>query len=84
MEGSVGQTVPLEQEFILASISELPSSSSSSAVASSSHAVARFYTDSGVAELRFHQQPESIAVVNVDLQTAQVRFAFWCLVIVFI
>ena len=84
MEGSVEQTVPSEQEFVLASISELSSSSSSSAVASSSPAVTRFYSDSGVAELRFHQQPESIAVVNVDLQTAKVRFAFWCFVIVFI
>lgn len=67
MEGSVGKTA----EFTLASVSEL-SSSSSSAFASSSSAVARFYADSGVAELRFHQQPESNDVVNVDLQSAQV------------
>ncbi|KAF3456216.1 hypothetical protein FNV43_RR00866 [Rhamnella rubrinervis] len=71
MEGSVGQTVPVEQEFVLASISELSSPSSSYTAASSSSAVARFYADSGVAELRFYRQPESITVVNVDLQTAQ-------------
>lgn len=86
MEGSVGLTAPVEQEFALASISELSSSSSSSssAAASSSPAVARFYADSAVAELRFRQPPESIASVNVDLQNAQVRFAFWCLVILFV
>lgn len=72
MEGSVGQTA----EFTLASISEL-SSSSSSSVASSSPAAARFYTDSGVAELRFHQQPESDGFVNVDLQSAQVFLFFF-------
>ncbi|CAL8991445.1 unnamed protein product [Prunus brigantina] len=67
MEGSKGEEAQKQQEFVLASISELASSSSSSLTP----AVARFSTEDGVGELRFLQEAESDARVNVDLQTAQ-------------
>lgn len=59
------------QEFELASVSNL--SSSSSAV-SLSPAVARFCFDSGVAVLRFHKDSESNEAFHIDLRTAQVTF----------
>ncbi|KAL6293166.1 hypothetical protein ACE6H2_001308 [Prunus campanulata] len=69
MEGSKGEAQK-QQEFALASISELASSSSSSS-SSLTPAVARFSAEDGVGELRFQQEAESDARVNVDLQTAQ-------------
>ena len=58
------------QEFALLSISELGSSSSTSAAA-----VARFSAgENGAAELRFQPESESAAPVNVDLQAAKVCF----------
>ncbi|XP_021806230.1 probable histone-arginine methyltransferase 1.4 isoform X1 [Prunus avium] len=68
MEGSKGEEAQKQQEFALASISELASSSSSSSL---TPAVARFSAEDGVGELRFQQEAESDARVNVDLQTAQ-------------
>lgn len=78
MEASVGQKAQKQHEFALASVSELaPSSSSSSSdVAWSSPAIARFASDCGIPELRFHTESELVAVVNVDLQAAKVRFPF--------
>ncbi|KAE8076758.1 hypothetical protein FH972_015385 [Carpinus fangiana] len=67
MEGPIGQKHK-QLEFALASVSEL---SSSSSAAKSKPVVARFSADSGVAELRFLQESESIAAINVDLQTAK-------------
>ncbi|KAF5452343.1 hypothetical protein F2P56_027350 [Juglans regia] len=67
MEGPIGQKQQ-QQEFALVSVSELSSSSSAS---SSEPAVARFCSDSGVAELRFHKEPESIAAKNVNLRISQ-------------
>lgn len=67
MEGPIGQKHK-QLEFALASVSEL---SSSSSAAQSKPVVARFSADSGVAELRFQQESESIAAINVDLQTAK-------------
>ncbi|KAL5537419.1 hypothetical protein UlMin_044663 [Ulmus minor] len=72
MEGSAGEKAHKESEFALASISELSSSSSSAdGVVSSSPAVARFGDNCGVPELRFHQESESLAVIDFDLRTAQ-------------
>ncbi|XP_047328615.1 probable histone-arginine methyltransferase 1.3 [Impatiens glandulifera] len=56
-----------QEEFVIASISSL---SSSSEVSSSP--VARFSSDSGAAQLRFHQLSESSDCVQVDLQTSQI------------
>ncbi|ONI28299.1 hypothetical protein PRUPE_1G136600 [Prunus persica] len=67
MEGLKGEEAQ-KQEFVLASVSELASSSSSSSL---TPAVARFSAEDGVGELRFQQEAESDARVNVDLQTAQ-------------
>ncbi|XP_059456019.1 probable histone-arginine methyltransferase 1.4 isoform X1 [Corylus avellana] len=67
MEGPIGQKHK-QLEFALASVSDL---SSSSSAAQSKPVVARFSADSGVAELRFQQESESIAAINVDLQTAK-------------
>lgn len=72
MESPIGQKHK-QLEFALASVSEL---SSCSSVAQSKPVVARFSADSGVAELRFQQESESIAAINVDLQTAKVSFSF--------
>ncbi|XP_021825212.1 uncharacterized protein LOC110766231 isoform X2 [Prunus avium] len=72
MEGSRGEEAQKQQEFALASISELASSSSSSSL---TPAVARFSAEDGVVELRFQQEAESDARVNVDLQTAQIMQA---------
>jgi histone-arginine methyltransferase CARM1 len=72
MDGPIGQKHK-QLEFALASVSEL---SSSSSAAQSKPVVARFSADSGVAELRFQQESESIAAINVDLQTAKVSFSF--------
>ncbi|VVA16786.1 PREDICTED: histone-arginine methyltransferase [Prunus dulcis] len=68
MEGSKGEEAQKQKEFVLASVSELASSSSSSSL---TPAVARFSAEDGVGELRFQQEAESDAGVNVDLQTAQ-------------
>ncbi|KAI5349517.1 hypothetical protein L3X38_002405 [Prunus dulcis] len=68
MEGSKGEEAQKQKEFVLASVSELASSSSSSSL---TPAVARFSAEDGVGELRFQQEAESDARVNVDLQTAQ-------------
>lgn len=72
MEGLKGEEAQ-KQEFVLASVSELASSSSSSSL---TPAVARFSAEDGVGELRFQQEAESDARVNVDLQTAQVCFSY--------
>ncbi|TQD89945.1 hypothetical protein C1H46_024500 [Malus baccata] len=68
MEGSVAETAKKQQVFALASASELASSSSSSTLAP---ALARFSAEDGVAELRFQQEAESVARLNVDLLTAK-------------
>ncbi|PQQ18295.1 putative histone-arginine methyltransferase 1.3 isoform X2 [Prunus yedoensis var. nudiflora] len=73
MEGSREEEAQKQQEFALASISELASSSSSSSL---TPAVARFSAEDGVVELGFQQEAESDARVNVDLQTAQVCFCY--------
>ncbi|KAG6670589.1 hypothetical protein I3843_Q053300 [Carya illinoinensis] len=67
MEGPMGQKLK-QQEFALVSVSELSPSSSTSP---SKPVVARFCADSGISELRFHKEPESIATTNVDLRTAR-------------
>ncbi|XP_040988932.1 probable histone-arginine methyltransferase 1.3 [Juglans microcarpa x Juglans regia] len=67
MEGPMGQKLK-QQEFALVSVSELSPSSSTSP---SKPVVARFCADSGISELRFHKEPESIATRNVDLRTAR-------------
>ncbi|XP_062175350.1 probable histone-arginine methyltransferase 1.3 isoform X2 [Alnus glutinosa] len=67
MEGPIGQKEK-QLEFALASVSEL---SSASSAAQSKPLVARFSADFGVAELRFQQESESIAAINVDLPTAK-------------
>ncbi|XP_059632730.1 probable histone-arginine methyltransferase 1.3 [Cornus florida] len=68
MEVSLGQKNKHLQEFSLASISLLSSSSSTS---SPSPVVARFSINSGLAELRLLQESESNDAIKVDLQTAQ-------------
>jgi histone-arginine methyltransferase CARM1 len=73
MEGPIGQKQK-QLEFALASVSEL---SSASSAAQSKPLVARFSADFGVAELRFQQESESIAAINVDLPTAKVSFSFF-------
>lgn len=73
MEGTIGQNTEKQREFALASISELSPSSPSDD--SYFPVVARFSSDSGVTELRFHPESESVAVLNVDLQVSQVRFS---------
>lgn len=80
MESSLGQKHK-PQEFTLVSISELASSSSPS---SSAPVLARFAGDSGAAELRFRQEPDSDDFA-FDLRTSQVLFYFrrvWFFVIV--
>ncbi|KAA8548942.1 hypothetical protein F0562_000626 [Nyssa sinensis] len=67
MEVSLGQKHK-QAEFPLVSVSEL---SSSSSAPSSSPVVARFSINSGVPELRFHQETESNDAFNVDLRTAK-------------
>lgn len=57
-----------QQEFTLGTISQLPPNPS---ISPSSPVVARFSVDSGVAELRFHQDSESSDVNSIDLRTAQ-------------
>lgn len=71
MEASVGQKAQKQHEFALASVSELASSSSSSDVAWSSPAIARFAGDCGIQELRFYTESEPVTVVNVDLRAAK-------------
>ncbi|XP_022138590.1 probable histone-arginine methyltransferase 1.3 isoform X2 [Momordica charantia] len=66
MEDSLGQKPNQQEEFTLVSISELASSSSSSAPV-----VARFGGDSGAAELRFRREPDSDDF-TVDLRTSQI------------
>ncbi|XP_021904939.1 probable histone-arginine methyltransferase 1.3 isoform X1 [Carica papaya] len=66
-----------QQEFTLAAISELASTSPSSVSSSSSSlshslpVIARFDIDDGVAELRFRQESESVAEFLIDIRTAQ-------------
>lgn len=72
MAGPIGQKQQ-QQEFALVSVSELSSSSSASP---SEPAVARFCSDSGVAELRIHKEPKSTATKNVNLKISQVSFCF--------
>ncbi|KAG2721470.1 hypothetical protein I3760_02G083500 [Carya illinoinensis] len=67
MAGPIGQKQQ-QQEFALVSVSELSSSSSASP---SEPAVARFCSDSGVAELRIHKEPKSTATKNVNLKISQ-------------
>ncbi|XP_038724152.1 probable histone-arginine methyltransferase 1.3 isoform X1 [Tripterygium wilfordii] len=69
MEASVGQK--LEQEFTLASVSDIASSSSASVVSPSAPVIARFSSDSGVSQLRFGSDSEAIDAVNVNLRTAK-------------
>ncbi|KAL1807363.1 hypothetical protein ACET3Z_024353 [Daucus carota] len=58
---------PIEQEFTIASLSHLPSSSSSSSPALSP--IIQFFSDSGVSELRFEQGSEPL---NFNLCVSQV------------
>ncbi|KAI8003188.1 putative histone-arginine methyltransferase 1.3 [Camellia lanceoleosa] len=58
-----------QQEFAIASVSQL---SSSFSTASSSPVTARFSFDSGVAELRFYRDSEAKEPVHIDLRTAQI------------
>lgn len=64
------------QEFFVASISELSSSSSSAdsaSISGSSPVLARFGLDSGVAELRFGGESEQDKRIVFDLRASQVR-----------
>jgi histone-arginine methyltransferase CARM1 len=80
-----------QQEFALASMTELASSSSSSSFCSDSQSVpvtARFSADNGVVELRFNRESESADSISVDVKTARVsdyyflffNLIFFCLV----
>ncbi|KAI5581119.1 hypothetical protein POPTR_008G222700v4 [Populus trichocarpa] len=63
-----------QQEFALASMTELASSSSSSSFCSDSQSVpvtARFSADNGVVELRFNRESESADSISVDVKTAR-------------
>jgi histone-arginine methyltransferase CARM1 len=69
------QSKQQQQEFALASITELASSSSTSSSCSDSQSVpviARFSADNGVAGLRFNRDSESTDSISVDVRTAQV------------
>ncbi|XWS39031.1 hypothetical protein CRYUN_Cryun18bG0015400 [Craigia yunnanensis] len=68
MEGSAGLKHK-HLEFTLAAVSELSSQLVSSS--SPTPVIARFISDDGVAELRFHQDSEFIDGFNVDLGTSQ-------------
>lgn len=59
-----------KQEFALAAVTEL-SSSSASALTQSSPVFARFSARNGLVELRFSEDSEAIGGYNVDLCTAQ-------------
>lgn len=59
-----------KQEFALASVTEL-SSSSASALTESSPVFARFSSRNGLVELRFSEESEAIGGYNVDFCTAQ-------------
>lgn len=76
MEVSAAQKHNKQQQFALASITDLypPSSSSTSSSSSSlaSPVVARFSADNGVVELRFFHESDATDSINVDLNTAQV------------
>lgn len=63
-----------QQEFALASMTELASSSSSSFCSDSQSVpvTARFSADNGVVELRFNRESESADFISVDVKTAQV------------
>ncbi|GLU08379.1 hypothetical protein SLE2022_252970 [Rubroshorea leprosula] len=65
-EASVGQKQK-QLEFALASVRDLTAASVSSSVP----VIARFIADSGVAELRFYRESDSVEGFNVDLRTAQ-------------
>ncbi|KAJ6889874.1 hypothetical protein NC651_023589 [Populus alba x Populus x berolinensis] len=68
------QSKQQQQEFALASITELASSSSTSSPCSDSQSVpviARFSADNGVAGLRFNRDSESTDSISVDVRTAQ-------------
>ncbi|KAI9386368.1 hypothetical protein POPTR_010G014600v4 [Populus trichocarpa] len=68
------QSKQQQQEFALASITELASSSSTSSSCSDSQSVpviARFSADNGVAGLRFNRDSESTDSISVDVRTAQ-------------
>jgi len=81
-----------QQEFALASMTELASSSSSSSsFCSDSQSVpvtARFSADNGDVELRFNRESESADSISVDVKTARVsdyyflffNLIFFCLV----
>ncbi|OAY55995.1 probable histone-arginine methyltransferase 1.4 isoform X2 [Manihot esculenta] len=75
MEVSAAQKHNKQQQFALASITDLypPSSSSTSSSSSSlaSPVVARFSADNGVVELRFFHESDATDSINVDLNTAQ-------------
>ncbi|KAK2645951.1 hypothetical protein Ddye_021146 [Dipteronia dyeriana] len=60
-----------DEEFALASVTELSSSLSSSSAPLSAPVFARFYVGSGVAELRLRQESEFFDGYTVDLRTAQ-------------
>ncbi|XAR57085.1 Histone-arginine N-methyltransferase [Bertholletia excelsa] len=70
MEVSKGQKRE-HHDFVLASVSELSSSSSSSSPVSASPAVARLSLGSRAAELRFYRESESNESICIDLRTAQ-------------
>ncbi|GAV74905.1 PRMT5 domain-containing protein [Cephalotus follicularis] len=71
MEVSTAQKHKQQQEFALASISELASASSSSSLSSSFPVAARFSADCGVAELRFRRHFESVDAFSFDLPNAK-------------
>ncbi|KAL3508090.1 hypothetical protein ACH5RR_033472 [Cinchona calisaya] len=59
------------EEFTVASITELPASSSTSASESSSPVIGRFGLNNGVTELRFDEESEPNLLSHFDLQNTQ-------------
>ena len=75
-----------QQEFALASMTELASSSSSSSFCSDSQSVpvtARFSADNGDVELRFNRESESADSISVDVKTARVSDYYFLFLIWF-
>lgn len=66
------------EEFTLASITELPASSSPSASSSSSPVIGRFRLNNGLAELRFDGESEPNLLSQFNLHNTQVSFFVFC------
>ena len=68
-----------QEEFALASVTELASSSTSSSRSDSKSApvIARFSAGNGVAVLRFNRDSESTDSISVDVKTARVSQCFF-------